>query len=117
MKLSVVLNGGAGTLLGQAIDEVIADVRRLFEEAGHTADVTAATGPAIVAAIDRAVASDADVVVVGGGDGTVATAAGFLSPSFRLSHSAVPCAPTATTTRLTTNHFLRINSDCRASGV
>jgi diacylglycerol kinase family enzyme len=78
MKLSVVLNSGAGSLLGQPMADVTAEVKRLFEEAGHTADVAAATGPAIVAAIDRAVASSADVVVVGGGDGTVATAAGKL---------------------------------------
>ncbi|UEM04103.1 diacylglycerol kinase family lipid kinase [Skermanella rosea] len=78
MKISVVLNGAAGSLVGQPIEESVSEVKRLFEEAGHTATVTAASGPEIVAAIDRAVASDAEVVVVGGGDGTVATAAGKL---------------------------------------
>ncbi|EWY39175.1 diacylglycerol kinase [Skermanella stibiiresistens SB22] len=78
MKVSVVLNGAAGSLVGKPIEESVGEVKRLFEEAGHTATVTAASGPEIVAAIDKAVASDADVVVVGGGDGTVATAAGKL---------------------------------------
>jgi diacylglycerol kinase family enzyme len=76
MKLSVVLNGAAGSLVDRPVEEAVEEVKRLFEEAGHTAEVTAAFGPDIVAAIDKAVASDADVVVVGGGDGTVATAAG-----------------------------------------
>ena len=62
--------------MGRPIEEAVDEVKRLFEEAGHTATVTAAFGPDIVAEIDKAVASDADVVVVGGGDGTVATAAG-----------------------------------------
>ena len=78
MKLSVVLNGAAGSLVDRPIEEAVEEVKRLFEEAGHTATVTAAFGPDIVAEIDKAVASDADVVVVGGGDGTVATAAGKL---------------------------------------
>lgn len=78
MKISVVLNGAAGSLVGQPIEESVSEVKRLFEEAGHIATVTAASGPEIVAAIDQAAASDAEVVVVGGGDGTVATAAGKL---------------------------------------
>jgi diacylglycerol kinase family enzyme len=78
MKIAVVLNGAAGTLLGQPVERSVEEVRRLFEAAGHQVAVTAATGPGIVAAVEKAVASDAEVVVVGGGDGTVACAANRL---------------------------------------
>lgn len=78
MKLAVVLNGAAGCLLGQPIENTTATVERLFEEAGHEARVTSASGPDIVETVERAAASDAEVIVVGGGDGTVACAANRL---------------------------------------
>lgn len=75
MKIAVVLNESAGTLLDEPITQAISDVERLFEQTGHSAQVTAAKGPAIVKAIEAALTSDADAIVVGGGDGTVASAA------------------------------------------
>ena len=78
MKLAVVLNETAGTLLGRPVAGTVAELEQLFAAAGVEARVRAAPGPAVEAAIRAAVASDADAVVVGGGDGTVATAAGLL---------------------------------------
>lgn len=75
MKIAVVLNSAAGSLLGQSVEDALAAVERLFQEAGHDASATAAAGSGIVAQVEKAVASDAEVVVVGGGDGTVACAA------------------------------------------
>ena len=78
MKLAVVLNESAGTLLGRPVAGTVAELRQLFAAAGVEASVCAAPGPTVEAAIRAAVGSDADAVVIGGGDGTVATAAGLL---------------------------------------
>ncbi|HYD31573.1 MAG TPA: diacylglycerol kinase family protein [Azospirillaceae bacterium] len=78
MKLAVVLNEAAGTLLGEPVDQAVRDVRDWFERAGAEVEVSSAAGPACVPALRRAAESDVDVVVVGGGDGTINTAAGML---------------------------------------
>lgn len=78
MRVTVVLNAAAGSLLREPIDEVCAQVRTLFEEAGHEVRVESASGAGIVPLIEAAAASDAEAVVVGGGDGTVASAANLL---------------------------------------
>lgn len=78
MKMAVVLNAGAGYLLGRPPQDAADLVRRLFAEAGHDADVEVAEGRGIVDAVARAAAAGADAVVVGGGDGTVACAANRL---------------------------------------
>ncbi|QJE72664.1 diacylglycerol kinase family lipid kinase [Aerophototrophica crusticola] len=79
MRLSVVLNSGAGSLLGRSPDEAVAEVEHAFQAAGHHVQCAMAPGHDIAAAIRRAVESDAEVVVVGGGDGTIATAAHILA--------------------------------------
>jgi diacylglycerol kinase family enzyme len=79
MKMAVVLNAGAGSLLGQPPREAAGTVRRLLGEAGHDAGVEVAEGRGIVDAVERAAAAGADAVVVGGGDGTVACAANRLA--------------------------------------
>ena len=76
--LAVVLNEAAGTLLGTPVAQTKADIREWFAAAGADAQVTAAAGEAIEPAIRAAVASKADAVVIGGGDGTVVTAAGLM---------------------------------------
>ena len=78
MKVAVVLNETAGTLLGRPVAGVAADLGQAFAAHGVPASVVAARGPAVDAAIRAAVASDADAVVIGGGDGTVAAAAALL---------------------------------------
>ncbi len=78
MKLAVVLNETAGTLLGRPVAGVVAELRQLFAAAGLEASVFAAPGPAVETAMRLAVASEAEAVVVGGGDGTLATAARML---------------------------------------
>ena len=78
MKFAVVLNETAGTLLGRPVAGTVAELVQLFAAHGVEAVVRAAPGPAVEAEIRAAVASDADAVVIGGGDGTLATAAGLL---------------------------------------
>ena len=78
MTLAVVLNETAGTLLGTPVARAATEIERGFAVFGVTARVTAAPGAAIEAEIRRAIASNVDAVIIGGGDGTVATAAGLL---------------------------------------
>ena len=75
--VAVVLNGASGTALD---DAGVARLRAAFAEAGREARVVrAADGAALRAALERAVAERPDAVVVGGGDGTLSTAAGVLA--------------------------------------
>ncbi len=78
MKLAVVLNENAGALVGIPAAATIAKLHQHFAAAGVEAHITAAPGAAIDPAIRAAVASDAEAVIIGGGDGTLATAAGHL---------------------------------------
>lgn len=79
MKLAVVLNSSAGTLLGTPIVDAVATVERGFIEAGNEVTCAATPGEDVAEAIRKAVHGDAEVVVVGGGDGTIATAAQLLT--------------------------------------
>jgi diacylglycerol kinase family enzyme len=77
MKASVILNAAAGLRPGQVQGEA-ARVRELFACVGVDADVRQVPGPQLLAAAHEAAASSADVVVMGGGDGTVSAGAGSL---------------------------------------
>lgn len=79
MKIVVVLNAAAGALLGKPIEATVEATEAALGHPETDVQVVSATGPDIVPAIEKACASDADVVMVGGGDGTIATAAGYLA--------------------------------------
>jgi diacylglycerol kinase family enzyme len=78
MKASVLLNAAAGLRPGQVQGEA-ARVRELFASVGLDAEVREVPGPRLLAAAREAAASDADVVVMGGGDGTMSAGAGGLA--------------------------------------
>jgi diacylglycerol kinase family enzyme len=80
MKASVFLNAAAGLRPGQVQAEA-ARVRALFATAGVEADVRQVAGPALLAVARDAANSDSDVVVMGGGDGTMSAGAGALAGS------------------------------------
>ena len=75
LKLAVVLNRRAGTLFGRSIEDGAREIEARFARAGSSASVTIEAGRATIDAIRHAARSDAHVVVVGGGDGTVRSAA------------------------------------------
>ncbi|WP_119678599.1 diacylglycerol/lipid kinase family protein [Indioceanicola profundi] len=81
MKLSVVLNSSAGSLLDRPPEEAVREVEEAFEAAGHRVVCTAVPAHDIQKALEQARDGDADVVVVGGGDGTIASAAHILTGS------------------------------------
>lgn len=79
MKFSVVLNSSAGSLLSRPPEEAVEEVERAFAACGHRITCAAAPSHGVQAALERACAGDADVVVVGGGDGTILNAARMLA--------------------------------------
>lgn len=79
MKLSVVLNSSAGSLQDRPPEEAVREVEEAFRAAGFDVVCTAVPSKGIKAALKESCAGDADVIVVGGGDGTIATAAHILT--------------------------------------
>ncbi len=76
-KVSVIINAGSG--LGND-DTLLERLRALFDAAGADADVRLARGGAeISAAVETALARQPDVIVAGGGDGTVSSVASALA--------------------------------------
>lgn len=74
----VLINRGAGTVRSLGADAVVALVSEGFKSHG-TVDVRLAEGSEIGPLVDKALAQNAaDVIVVGGGDGTVASVAAKL---------------------------------------
>src|SRR3954470_4727201 len=80
MKASVLLNAAAG-LRPEKIEGEVAHVRDLFAGHGIEASVEEVPGPDLLARAQAAAASAADVVVMGGGDGTMSAGAGGLAGS------------------------------------
>jgi diacylglycerol kinase family enzyme len=81
-RTAVLLNSGAGTLKGSNVCEVANEVQQFFTESGHEASVTVTTGPAMAAIIDRhRKTGDIDAIIIGGGDGSVSSAASRLHGS------------------------------------
>ena len=75
-SLQVVLNGKSGTALDE---EGLERLRKAFAEAGCEAHIErAASGEDLRRLVERAAARHPDAVVVGGGDGTISTAANAL---------------------------------------
>ncbi|HZZ94218.1 MAG TPA: diacylglycerol kinase family protein [Usitatibacter sp.] len=77
MKVALVLNeGSGGALPAEALDKVLA----AFASAGcEVRRIGAVTGGGLRAAVQEALSGEPDAVVVGGGDGTLGTAAGVLA--------------------------------------
>ena len=70
MKYVAVLNEEGGTLLTMNVDEFAREVTRVFEEAGHTIQILRTDNQHLLETLETA-ASDAEAMLVAGGDGTV----------------------------------------------
>lgn len=81
MKAAIVLNRSAGTLAGRPIDDTVESIRTAFERRGAEVRLAAVEPAACTEEIRRALDSDADTVIVGGGDGTIHTAVNMLLPT------------------------------------
>ncbi len=74
-QLTVVLNREAGTLVTLGPDQVEAGLREVFTALGCGVQILNVPGAEVEDALREALQSNADAVIVGGGDGTVAAAA------------------------------------------
>jgi diacylglycerol kinase family enzyme len=74
-QLTVVLNREAGTLVSLGPERVEAGLREIFTAMGCGVEILNVPGAEVEEALRRALHGSADAVIVGGGDGTVATAA------------------------------------------
>ncbi len=79
MNIHVILNAEGGTLRKMDVAALVALIEDEFRLHGHTVEVELPKGAEIGDAIGRAAGrDDIDVLLVGGGDGTVSSAAGKL---------------------------------------
>ena len=78
MKAAVLLNASAGSTAASDSSALVSRVREAFERATLEAEILAIGQESLPAAARKAAASDADVVVLGGGDGTLRTGAAAL---------------------------------------
>ncbi|WP_315924908.1 diacylglycerol kinase family lipid kinase [Mesorhizobium sp. SP-1A] len=82
MRFAVVLNRDGGTLRTTDLDALSRTLREVLERAGHELDIEIVHGRDIAKALDRAAAREGfDVVMAGGGDGTISAAAARLMDS------------------------------------
>ena len=79
MRFDVVLNRDGGTLRSRDLDAFGAALSAVLEAAGHAVAVSVVAGAEIEAALDAAASGEAEIVMAGGGDGTVSAAAARLA--------------------------------------
>ncbi len=73
--IAVVLNRESGTLANLGPDTVVAGLMEIFGKEGCTVDVQSVPAREVQGALEKARDGEAEVVIVGGGDGTIASAA------------------------------------------
>lgn len=79
MHFSTVLNRDGGTLRTTDLDSFSARIRATLKASGHTCGINIVEGKQVQSALEKAAGEDGvDVVMAGGGDGTVSTAAAIL---------------------------------------
>ena len=78
MKVAVVLNASAGSITASEASATVSRVQEAFERTSLEAEVLAISPGRVLEAARAAATSDADVVVFGGGDGTLSTGAAAL---------------------------------------
>lgn len=79
MNFSTVLNRDGGTLRTTDLDQFSSTLRQTLEGAGHSCTIAIVDGGDVERALKEAASEEGvDVVMVGGGDGTVSAAAGIL---------------------------------------
>ncbi len=76
MRFVAVLNREGGILRTADLDVLSASISEALMAEGHIVDINIVSGSHLEAALSDACSSSADVVLIGGGDGTVSAAAG-----------------------------------------
>lgn len=81
MKVGIILNQQAGSLVDRPLDGAKQSIRAAFERRGAEVDLHAVDGAQCTETIRRVLDSDAEIVVVGGGDGTLHSAVKLALPT------------------------------------
>lgn len=82
MHVLAVLNCNGGTLRSLDSEALAREMKGIFEAAGHTMDISLCRGDELVATMEDAARDEtADIILAGGGDGTISLAAGLLAHS------------------------------------
>lgn len=78
MRIKAVFNRDGGTFKTTDMDRFCAKASEVFRAAGHEISCEVVEGKALIASLERVASSgDIDVLVAGGGDGTISAAAGI----------------------------------------
>lgn len=109
MRVLAIINRGAGSASGHAAEDLGSIAEAEFREAGHEIAVRLVEPAAVEAALDEAVSEGPDILIAGGGDGTVRSAASRLIGS----EIALGILPLGTVNRVA--HDLRIPLEPRAA--
>jgi diacylglycerol kinase family enzyme len=78
MRVHAIINRGAGGAAGYAAEELAGIAEAAFREAGHQIAVSLVAPAGVEAAFDEAVSESPGILIAGGGDGTVRSAASRL---------------------------------------
>lgn len=81
MRFVAVLNGDGGTLRTIDMNDFRQRLRASVEAAGHSIEIETVSGSGLIAALEEARDGEAEVVLAGGGDGTISAAAAILMNS------------------------------------
>lgn len=81
MKVGIILNQQAGSLVDRPLDGARQAIRAAFERRGAEVDLHTVDGAQCTETIQRVLESDAEMVVVGGGDGTLHSAVKLALPT------------------------------------
>jgi len=109
MRIHAVINRKAGNALGYSADRLANEAEAAFREVDHDITIDVVEPEAIETALDEAVAAAPDILVAGGGDGTIRSAASRLIGS----GIALGILPLGTVNRLA--HDLHIPLEPRAA--
>ena len=90
MKFAAVLNREGGVMRTTDLGAFSARMSEALAAEGHSVEIDIVSGNRLVAAIDKACSGSADIILVGGGDGTVSAAAARLMDSGKISPSFPP---------------------------
>lgn len=81
MKVGIILNQQAGSLVDRPLDGAKQAIRAAFERRGAEVDLHTVDGAQCTETIQRVLDSDAEIVVIGGGDGTLHSAVKLALPT------------------------------------